>query len=319
MTKQVNDRQMKPELLVTVRDLEELRSLAGAGADAFSIGDPYFGVRTPGDWTLETVTEAILIAHKLAKKVYISMNLLIHDTDLERLPEHMRVWTEAGADGIMFGDPAVYMVAKEIGSLVPLHWSGEMTTTNYQAINYWGKRGVSRSVLARELNLEQLQSMREHTPMELQVHIHGATCIYHSKRSLLSNYKSHLNRDELGQIGLDAKVFHVIERERLDETFPLFEDKHGTHMFSSEDFCYLDVLNEVLPLGIDSLKIEGLLMERMRLEASVRAYRKAIDWWTEGTLDGNMKELERMKDELLALQPEGRPFGYGFLFKEQVY
>jgi putative protease len=175
-----------------------------------------------------------------------------------------------------------------------------------------------RMIAARELNLEQLIELKQNLKMELQVQVHGMTCIYHSKRDLLSNYAEHVERENVAseQLGIEAGLV-LRERERPDERFPVYEDVNGTHMMSADDICMLENLHELIEAGIDSLKIEGLLQSDEYVLAAVRAYRQVIDAYC---ADPQAYEYdEAWQAEIEQLQPEVRPLSFGFFFKEQVY
>ena len=95
---------------------------------------------------------------------------------------------EAKADAIIFGDPAVLMTAREVAPDMKLHWSTETTGTNWYTCNYWGKKGAERAVLAREINMDAIVETKENAEVEIEVLVHGMSCMFQSKRSLLGNY-----------------------------------------------------------------------------------------------------------------------------------
>jgi putative protease len=306
--------------LVTARSLQQLQTLFAAGADAAVIGDDRFGMRLPGSFDLTQTEQAVKLAHELGKKLYVTVNLIMHNELLAELPDYLAQLARTGVDGIVFSDPAVIMAMQQQGVSLPLHWNPETTATNFLTANYWATKGATRMIAARELNLEQLIELKQKLHIELQVQVHGMTCIYHSKRDLLSNYaehlekKSSLSRDEA--LGLQSGLV-LRERERPDERYPVYEDVNGTHMMSPDDICMLENLHELIDAGFDSLKIEGLLQSDAYMEVVVRAYRQAIDDYC-----ANPEQYEfddRLLESIEALQAPQRPLSFGFFFKEQVY
>lgn len=307
----------KPELLATASTIEELKLLAEAGADAFVIGDARFGTRLAGSFTEEMIREAVTFAAPRGKSIYVSMNNLISNERLSELPGFVSFLHEAGVNAIIFGDPAVLMAAREHAPGMALHWNAEMTSTNFATAEYWSRRGATRYVLARELNMEQIEDTKAKSGMQIQVQVHGMTNIYHSKRYLVDSYLEHQSdgRQLVGK-GREQGLY-LTEAERPGEHFPIFEDEGGTHIMSSDDICMLENIHELLAAGVDSLKIEGILKSAAYNEAVVKAYRKAIDAYMSGPSDYQFEDewLEPIRE----LQDSDRELSYGFFYKEQVY
>jgi len=307
----------KPELLTTASSLEELERLIAAGADAFVIGEARFGMRLAGEFDIEMVQKAVELAKPHGVKIYVSVNNLIDNSILEALEGYIRELAEIGADAIVFGDPAVLTAAKQHAPDMALHWNAEMTSTNYVTAEYWGRRGAVRYVLARELNMEQIVETKQKSNMAIEVQVHGMTNIYHSKRALVQSYMVHQEEpDRLTESGKERGMY-VMEADRPDERFPIYEDANGTHIMSSGDLCMLENLHELLEIGVDSLKIEGLLKPVEYNEAVVRAYRKAIDNYLEDPEGYSFQE--EWLEPIQTLQDPGRELTFGFFYKEQVY
>lgn len=306
-----------PELLVTAASLEEAAALLDAGASALLIGDDRFGMRLAGHFTLEDTSAVVKLAHARGGKVYVSINGLIPNTMLEELPAYVKAIGGLGVDGVEFGDPAVLAAVKAEAPGMKLHWNAEMTSTNYATANYWGRKGASRVVLARELNMDEMTEMVPHLEVEAQVQVHGMTNIYHSKRKLVASYMSHQGRpSDGGSLGKERGLF-LIEAERPNEKFPIYEDENGTHIMSSDDICILEDLHFLLKAGVHSLKIEGLLKPVAYNVAVVKAYRHAMDVYAADPAEYVFEES--WLEEVRALQDPERELSFGFFYKEQVY
>lgn len=308
----------KPELLVPAGSLEEMARLLAAGADAVQIGEGKYGMRLPGDMTIGEIREAVAVARRQSAKVYVLANNLLDQAVLPELAEYIRAVADAGADALVFGDPAVLLVAREAGVDIPFHWNPEMTATNWQTANYWGRRGAVRAVLARELNMEQVLEFKRRATVEVQVQVHGIANIFHSKRRMVANYFAHQGKscDQATDAAMEKRLF-LIEEERRDERYPIYEDRNGTHIMSADDLCMIENLHELMEGGIDSFKIETLMKPLAYNEVVVRAYRQAIDAYAADP-EGYVFQPEWL-EAIERVQPEDRPLSYGFFYKEQVY
>lgn len=305
----------KPELLASAGSLEEVKQYIEAGADAVVIGEHRWGMRLPGACTLEEIEAAVEYAKPRGAQVYVTVNALIPNADLEDLAVYMRKLAELQPDAIVFGDPAVLVTMEEEGIKLPLHWNTEMTSTNFATAEYWATKGAVRAIASRELNLEEVHEFKRNSQLELQVQVHGITNIYHSRRQLLQSYMGHIQK-EPGGVGTEDRLY-LVEHERPDLKLPIYEDNNGTHIMSADDICMLDALDELLEMPLDSLKIETLLKPLDYNLTVIRNYRKALDAWQE---QGKQYEFqESWIEEIRALQNPDRELSYGFYFKEQVY
>lgn len=313
----MTSKQAVPELLIAAGSPEQIERYVAAGADAVLIGEPRFAMRLPGAIAAERLAEAVALAHRLGARAYVAVNKLFRNAELAALPEYLRLVRDAGADAAVFGDPAVPYALREYGIDLPLHWNGEMTGTNSQAAAFWKRHGAVRAVLARELNGEEIRQFARRAGMETQVQVHGATNIYHAYRQLLQHYMTHTGREaRLQDLGPERGLC-LVETERPDQLFPVFEDENGTHVMSAEDLCLIEVLPELIDAGVTSLYIEPLLKSETYNEAALRAYRAALDAWAADPAAYAFRE--EWLEPVLALQDPHRELGFGFYYKEQVY
>ena len=308
----------KPELLIGAGSIEEIKRYIAAGADAVIVGDPVYGMRLPGAMNLNQIEEALQTAHSLNAKLYVAVNNILHNEALNDLPDYLQELARIGVDAIVYGDPAVLMTAKQAAPGTKLFWNAEMTSTNYATARYWQKRGASRVVAARELNMDELLEMKKNLPdMEVEVQVHGMTNIYHSKRHLLQHYMRHTSQEaEVSHVGKERKLF-LVESERQDERFPIYEDQNGTYIMSSDDMCILEDLHLLMAGGIDSFKVEGLFKPLVYNETVLRIYREAIDAYAADPSAYKFKE--EWMDQIRQLQDPERELTFGFFYKEQVY
>ncbi|KEF39377.1 collagenase-like protease [Schinkia azotoformans MEV2011] len=307
----------KPEILVTPTSVKDIELLAEAGADAVMIGEERYGLRLAGEFNREDLQAAIELAHKNNLKAYVAVNAIFHNEKIEELKDYIKFVSDSKADAIVFGDPAVLMIVREVAPEMKLHWSTETLATNYYTCNYWGRKGAQRSVLARELNMDAIVEIKENAEVEIEIQVHGMTSMFQSKRSLIGNYYEFQGKSMKieNRSGQDQMYLHDKER---DNKYPIFEDENGTHIMSPNDICIIDELEELIDAGIDSFKIEGLLKSSEYIVEVTKKYRKAIDLCVE-TRD----QYEKIKDQLVAdieaIQPPNRPLDTGFFYKETVY
>lgn len=306
----------KPELLCTAANLDEIVRLIDAGVDGINIGHEKFGLRVAGNFSLEEIEKAIQICHEHHVNVYVSVNALFHNDQLAELESYLGVLATLKPDAIIFGEPTVYMLARKVAPNIPLHWNPEMLCTNVETINYWGRKGAKRAYLARELNMDSILEIKEEAEIEIQVQVFGPTCIFQSRRDLVSSYQRYLE-GEKARIE-KGKISYIKEEKRPNLFYPIYEDENGTNILSAEDLCILEHIDELMDGGIDSFKIEGLLRTTEELVEIVSVFREAIDLYCQSP-EHFRSQVDEWMNRLRKIQPPSRPLTTGFYFKEQVY
>lgn len=306
----------RPEIQVTAGTLEEISRMVEAGADAVNIGEQRYGLRLPGDIQLEQIPQAVDIARGRQARIIVSVNQIMNNETLGELPDYLHRLQQSGVDAIVFGDPAVLVTAKMHAPRLKLHWGAEMTSTNFATANYWANKGASRAILARELNMEEVLEIKRNSRMEVQVQVHGMTNIYHSKRELVRSYLEHQGKTA-DQAADKERGLYLVEMERQELAFPIYEDVNGTHIMSSDDICMIESLHELMEGRIDSFKIEGLMKTAEYNELVIRLYREAVEAYLSDPAAYRMNPewLERIK----RVQDPKRELSFGFYYKEQVY
>ncbi|NWK85592.1 U32 family peptidase [Staphylococcus sp. GSSP0090] len=305
------------ELLVTPKSVEHIEILIEKGADAFVIGEQKFGLRLAGEFNKTAMAKAVEIIHRSGKKAYAAVNGIFHNYHLNAVEAYIDFLHEIKVDRIIFGDPAVVMFVKQQTQPIPLHWDAEALVTNYFQCNYWGEKGAARAQLARELSLDEILNIKAHANVEIEVQVHGMTCMFQSKRMLLGNYYTFQERQMKIERNTEANDLLLYDEER-DNKYPVYEDYNGTHIMSPNDICLIEELEPLLEAGIDSLKIDGILQSENYINVCTEQYREAIDLYNE---DPEAYEDEKfmLVDPIESIQPEHRPFDEGFLFKQTVY
>ena len=269
-----------PELLIPASSLEVLKTAVIFGADAVYIGGEAFGLRAKAkNFSKEDMEEGIRFAHEHNVKVYVTANILAHNSDLEGAREYFRELEQMNPDGLIIADPGMFVLAGEECPHIERHISTQANNTNYETFNFWHKLGATRVVSARELSLEEIREIRAHIPddLEIETFIHGAMCISYSGRCLLSNYFTGRDANRGACTHPCRWKYSVVEETRPGEYMPVYENERGTYIFNSKDLCMIEHIPEILNSGIDSLKIEGRMKTALYVATVARTYRKAID------------------------------------------
>lgn len=268
------------ELLIPASSLEVLKTAVLYGADAVYIGGEMYGLRAKAkNFSLEEIAEGVEYAHAHGVKVYITANIVAHNRDLAGVEKYFSELAAIGPDAFIISDPGVFTIAKRICPQIDIHISTQANSTNYATYQFWYDQGASRVVAARELSLKELEQIRANIPedMEIEAFIHGAMCISHSGRCLLSNYFTGRNAN-MGACTHPCRwKYYVMEESRPGEYLPVEENERGTYIFNSKDLCMIEHIPELLEAGVDSLKIEGRMKTALYVATVARTYRRAID------------------------------------------
>ncbi len=270
----------KPELLIPASNLEVLKIAVIYGADAVYIGGEMYGLRAKAkNFSMEDIKEGIAFAHSYNKKVYVTANITAHNEDMAGITAYFKELKEIKPDAIIISDPGVFEVAKEILPEIDIHISTQANNVNYGTYRFWHRMGATRVVSARELSLEEIKGIRESIPddLEIETFVHGAMCIAHSGRCLLSNYFTGRDANRGACTHPCRWKYYITEETRPGEYMPVEENERGTYIFNSKDLCMIEYVPELINAGIDSFKVEGRMKTALYVAAVTRTYRKAID------------------------------------------
>ncbi len=268
----------RPELLAPAGDMEKLKFAFIYGADAVYLGGKQWGLRaSAGNFTLEEIKEAVEFAHNLHKKLYVTVNILAHNEDLNGLAEYLEQLQAINVDGLIISDPGILAIARKVIPDMVLHLSTQANTTNWAAAEFWHGQGVNRIVLARELSLKEIKEIIQKVPIEIEVFVHGAMCMAYSGRCLLSNFLVGRGANQ-GECAHPCRYkYYLIEEKRPGQIMAIEEDNRGSYIFNSKDLCLLEYIPQLIDAGISSFKIEGRMKSVHYVATVVKAYRQAID------------------------------------------
>ena len=269
----------KVELLAPSGSLDRLKIAFLYGADAVYIGGRNFSLRANAtNFSIEEIFDACSYAHNINKKVYVTVNIIFHNDNIEGLVDYLKELEACKVDAIISSDPMIIDVIKENNINLKIHLSTQMSCANTESALFFKDLGVERVVLARECSRENIKSIIDNAKIEVETFVHGAMCSSYSGRCVLSNYftKRDANRGGCAQIcrwtfDLCDKNKNIIES---DTKFTM----------STKDLSMIDNLKDMIDIGITSLKIEGRMRSNYYIATVVSTYREAIDNYYNNTL-----------------------------------
>jgi len=262
----------KIELLAPAGDLERLKLAFHYGADACYLGGKDFSLRANAkNFSLEDLKEAADYAHSLNKKIYVTVNIIFHNEDLDGLIKYLKELEKIGVDAVIVSDLAVVNIINENNINLEIHLSTQASALNSYAATFWKNLNVKRIVLAREASREDIKSIKEKTGLDLEVFIHGAMCTSFSGRCVLSNYATNRDSNRGGCAQVCRWMFNINESD-------------NTFMMMPKDLNMAYYLKELIELGANSFKVEGRMRSIYYVASIIMTYRKLIDKIYDNTL-----------------------------------
>lgn len=297
----------KIELLAPAGDIERLKVNLLYGADAVYIGGQSYSLRANAtNFSIDEIKESCDFAHKLNKKVYLTLNIVFHNEDMDGVEEYIKDVVDAGIDAFIVSDPFIISHIKENYKNVEVHLSTQNGACNYKDVEYFKEEGIDRVVLARELSKEEIKEIIDKTGVDIEVFIHGAMCTCFSGRCALSNYVT--NRD--ANRGGCAQVCRF--------AFKSEEEKDFT--FATKDLNMANHIKEMMDIGIKSLKVEGRMRSLYYLATVIGTYRELIDRINDNTLTKEiMDTLEYRLSRVANREVSTHYFDHEADFNDQYY
>ncbi len=270
----------KVELLAPAGDLEKFKTAIQYGADAVYLAGDKLGLRTASkNLSLDDIKEATKLAHSLDKKVYLTLNVISHNKDLEGVDEYIQSMDDAGVDAFIVSDPGIFQKVKTLAPSKEIHISTQANITNTATVEFWHSLGADRVILARELSLKEIKEIKDEVKDKIMIEafVHGAMCMSYSGRCLLSNFMTGRNAN-MGDCAHPCRYkYYLMEETRPGEYYPITEDEKGTYIMNSKDLCMINYIPELIEAGVDSFKIEGRVKSEYYVATVINQYRKAID------------------------------------------
>ena len=268
------------ELLSPAGNFEKLKAAILYGADAVYLAGQRFGMRSAADnFTVEELFLAADYVHQRGKKLYLTLNTMPHGDEYPALEQFLRDIKNAGIDAFIVADLGVMALIRRVLGDVEIHVSTQAGIVSAEAALGYVALGAKRVVLARELTLSEIKSIREALPsdIEIEAFVHGSMCVSYSGRCMLSHHI--IDRDaNRGACAQPCRWnYKIVEEKRPDVPLPIEENELGTFIMSSKDMCTVSIIPELMAAGIDSFKIEGRMKSAYYTAVVTNAYRMAMD------------------------------------------
>lgn len=264
----------RTEILAPAGSRESLEAALMAGADAVYLGGKRFGARAFADnFSGEELSDAIDFVHIHGKKLYLTVNTLMKDKEMEELYDYLEPYYRKGVDAVIVQDLGVMDFVRETFPKLPVHVSTQATVTGALGADFFKEKGASRIVPARELSLSEVQKMKRSFGLEIECFVHGALCYCYSGQCLLSSMIGGRSGNR-GQCAQPCRLPYTLEDGRRQD------------ILSLKDLCTIQLIPELIEAGIDSFKIEGRMKQPDYVYTVVSMYRKYVDLYCESGKEG---------------------------------
>ncbi len=294
---------IKKELLSPVGNFASLKAAVHNGADAVYLGGKKFGARAFAEnFSEEEMIKAIKYCHLYNVKIYVTVNTMIYESEIESCIHYIRFLHQNNVDAVIMQDIGLITIIHEQFPNLELHASTQMHNHNKEQLKLLEELGIKRVVLARELSLEEIKNLN--TNLEIEAFIHGALCISYSGQCLFSSLLMERSGNRGACAGICRLPFTLMKEEKEIET-------EGNYLLSPKEFCTIDYIKEIMESNIYSLKIEGRMKSPAYVAFTTKLYRTLIDNYN---AKKELKITEQQKKELALLYNRG--FTKGHLFKD---
>jgi len=300
----------KPELVAPAGSLDKLKTAIEYGADAVYAGGKDFNLRnSASNFTLDEIGSAVEYVHGRGKKLYIALNIFAHNCHINKIEQYLKELARCPIDAVIVADPGVLSLVRENMPETSIHISTQANCTSTRAADFWHKQGVKRVVLARELSLNEISEINVNSDCKTEIFVHGAMCLSYSGRCYLSAYMANRGAN-LGDCAQSCRwKYSLVEEERPNEYFPVYEDGEFATVMSSRDLCMIKHIPELIYTGVDAWKIEGRMKSQYYVATVTRIYREAIDAFFK---DSVFEYQDRWLEELGKISNRG--YNTGFFF-----
>ncbi|MGL5123786.1 MAG: peptidase U32 family protein [Fusobacteriaceae bacterium] len=272
---------------------EKIEAALKQGADIIFVGGKMLNLRAgTQNFSDEELKELTKLIHNMGKKIQVNLNAVPFNDELDGLMEYSKFLEEIGIDGVIISDLGVFQCVRENTSL-EITIQTHSSNTNWRSIEMWKKLGAKKVVLDRDITLNSILEIRTKVPdIKIEVLVHGPVSMAISRRPLLSNYM----REKSIEKNPNLEKYSIVEETRPGEHMPIFEDIYGTYIYSAKDLCTLDILEKILDLGIDSIKIDGGMKDEVYISTVVGIYNEALNSYLKNQYFYKEEWMEKLKE-----------------------
>jgi putative protease len=281
-----------PELLVPAGNIKTLKYAVAYGADAVYIGGKLFNLRSFGDnFSISELEEAATYCHNKNVKTYITLNSIIFESEVQIFKDYLEEIKHIDFDGFIVSDPAAIKLIGNYFKDPGIHISTQVNVTNSMGVNMYKELGAKRVNIAREIKFDDLKRIIKNTSIEVEVFVHGALCISHSGRCMLSKYMAGRDANK-GECAHSCRwKYYLLEEERPNMFFNIIQDNSGTFIYNSRDLCLLGKLDLLVDAGVCAIKIEGRMKTESYISQTVWAYKKALEYIKKDSFSDENKDI----------------------------
>ncbi|WP_303973728.1 peptidase U32 family protein [Streptococcus merionis] len=297
----------KITITATAESIEQAKALLDLGVDRIYVGESQFGLRLPKPFSYDELRQAAQLAHHAGKSLTVAVNALMHQSMMDQIKPYLDFLQEIGTDYITVGDTGVFYVLKRDGYPFKAIYDTSVMATSSRQLNFWGQHGATEAVLAREIPSAELFKIAENVEIPAEILVYGASVIHHSKRPLLQNY---YNFTQIEDKKDKERGLFLSEPNKPETHYSIYEDNHGTHIFTDNDIDLMTKLLELVERGFDHWKLDGIycpggnFVEITRLFVQARAAIEA------GTFTQDQAFV--LDEQIRQLHPTGRGLDTGF-------
>lgn len=295
------------KIISTVESIEQAQKLLEAGVDKLYFGQDEFGLRLPNSFNRQDQEKLTKMAHEKGKTVSIAVNAILHNEDIEKLPEYLEFLKSIEVDSITVGDPGAIHIMRKNNLFIPFRYDAQVMVTNSRQINFWKDRGAIEAVIAREIPKDELKNLSNNAQIPVEVLVYGATCIQQSRRPLLKNYFNYIKRyDSYGK----ERGFFISDPNDSTTHYSVYQDINGTHTFANNDIDLSMHLDELFDMGVKTWKIDGIFTYGDNFVEIVKLFIEARNDILNNDWNDDKKEI--LNKKIRQLHPKNRGLDTGF-------
>jgi collagenase-like PrtC family protease len=297
----------KIKITATAESIAQAKALLELGVDTLYIGESDYGLRLPHAFTWEEIDSLTALAHKAGATVSVAVNAILHPDKMAKLSAYLDFLQKSQVDQIVVGDAGVIFVLQRDGYRLPYIYDASTMVTSSRQVNFWGKQGAVGAVLSREIPKDELIKMSDNLTIFGEILVYGATVIHHSKRPLLANYYQFIKTDEVTS---RKRQLFLSETKEEATHYSIYEDNQGTHIFASDDVNLMTELADLVKMGYQHWKLDGIYTSGEQFVKITENFIKAkrlieMGEWT-------FQQASLYDEAVRHLHPKARTLGHGF-------
>lgn len=299
------------KLIATAESLSQGKLLIDAGVDILIVGESVFGLRIPGVFTWDEMSEMVTYAHNQGAQVAIASNAILHNDKIRQAREFLANAKATGCDMLTVGDTGLIQILKEPAYQLPYIYDASVLVVSPGQVNFWAKYGAIAAMVAREVPRFELEVMNDGVKIPLIYQVYGAHCIHQSGRDLLDNYFNYIGQEPRQY---EQRHLTLSEPNKPETNYDIYQDSHGTHVFGKDDLNLLPYVDELNSMGVTHWYLDGIYCPGQSFVDVVKVFSQARQAIEQGAW--SQAKIDALESELLVAHPSHRSLGTGFYLHE---